>query len=141
MRLFCLHLNLSYYLSSSIVCGKTLELLCYLLNVPSTCKVNFDARKYCLHPQFRRSRVKGCKPHTSKSVFSYTPQRVISHNYSDGAPMQANDNVTGTLRRTIGVMQGELERSVLATQMLGGPRPFLFFPHAHLRNSQTLRQS
>lgn len=33
-------------------------------------------------------------------------------------PMNANDKVTEALRRTIGTMQGELERSVLATQML-----------------------
>lgn len=33
--------------------------------------------------------------------------------------MKANDDVTNALRRTIGLMQGELERSVLTTQMLG----------------------
>ena len=33
--------------------------------------------------------------------------------------MKANDNVTEALRRTITAMQGELERSVLTTQMLG----------------------
>lgn len=33
--------------------------------------------------------------------------------------MKANDDVTGALRRTIALMQGELERSVLTTQMLG----------------------
>ncbi|KAG6896911.1 hypothetical protein C0992_005314 [Termitomyces sp. T32_za158] len=32
--------------------------------------------------------------------------------------MNANDNVTEALRRTIGLMQSELERSVLSTQML-----------------------
>jgi len=40
--------------------------------------------------------------------------------------MKANDNVTEALRRTITAMQGELERSVLTTQMLGeAPRSFL----------------
>ncbi|KAF7984707.1 hypothetical protein HWV62_13012 [Athelia sp. TMB] len=34
------------------------------------------------------------------------------------ALMKANDDVTDSLRRTIGLMQTELERSVLATQML-----------------------
>jgi protein transport protein SEC20 len=33
--------------------------------------------------------------------------------------MRANSDVTEALRRTIGLMQGELERSVLSTQMLG----------------------
>lgn len=33
--------------------------------------------------------------------------------------MKANDDVTDALRRTLNLMQGELERSVLATQTLG----------------------
>lgn len=33
--------------------------------------------------------------------------------------MQANNDVTEALRRTINLMQGELERSVLSTQLLG----------------------
>jgi protein transport protein SEC20 len=33
--------------------------------------------------------------------------------------MKASSEVTEALRRTIGAMQGELERSVLTTQMLG----------------------
>ena len=33
--------------------------------------------------------------------------------------MRANNDVTEALRRTVGLMQGELERSVLSTQMLG----------------------
>ncbi|TDL22865.1 Sec20-domain-containing protein [Rickenella mellea] len=37
---------------------------------------------------------------------------------SDDALMSANNDVTEALRRTIGLMQGELERSVLTTQML-----------------------
>lgn len=36
--------------------------------------------------------------------------------------MKANNDVTDTLQRTIGLMQGELERSVLSTQLLGGPQ-------------------
>ncbi len=38
---------------------------------------------------------------------------------SADALMQANNDVTEALRRTIGIMQGELERSVLSNQMLG----------------------
>jgi len=38
---------------------------------------------------------------------------------SEDALMKANSDVTGALRRTINLMQGELERSVLSTQMLG----------------------
>ncbi len=33
--------------------------------------------------------------------------------------MKANNDVTDALRRTINLMQGELERSVLSTQLLG----------------------
>lgn len=33
--------------------------------------------------------------------------------------MKANNDVTEALRRTVNLMQGELERSVLSTQMLG----------------------
>ena len=36
--------------------------------------------------------------------------------------MKANNDVTEALRRTIDLMQGELERSVLSTQMLGSYR-------------------
>ena len=42
--------------------------------------------------------------------------------------MKANNDVTAALQRTIGLMQGELERSVLSTQLLGAlpasPLPF-----------------
>jgi len=33
--------------------------------------------------------------------------------------MKANSDITEALRRTVNLMQGELERSVLSTQMLG----------------------
>lgn len=42
---------------------------------------------------------------------------------SDDALMKANDDVTDALRRTINLMQGELERSVLSSQMLGSENP------------------
>lgn len=38
---------------------------------------------------------------------------------SEDALMKANNDVTEALRRTVDLMQGELERSVLSTQMLG----------------------
>lgn len=37
----------------------------------------------------------------------------------DDALMKASNDVTESLRRTMGLMQKELERSVLSTQMLG----------------------
>ena len=48
--------------------------------------------------------------------------------------MKANNDVTEALQRTIGLMQGELERSVLSTQLLGtlSHRP----PYAHHPRSQ-----
>lgn len=33
--------------------------------------------------------------------------------------MKANDDVTAALHRTIGLMQGEVEKSVLSIQILG----------------------
>jgi protein transport protein SEC20 len=47
---------------------------------------------------------------------------------SDDALMKANNNVTDALRRTMTLMQGELEKSVLSTQMLG---MFPIPPHVH----------
>lgn len=38
---------------------------------------------------------------------------------SEDALMKANDDVTEAMRRTLALMQGELERSVLSAQMLG----------------------
>ena len=35
--------------------------------------------------------------------------------------MKATNDVTEALQRTFGLMQGELERSVLSTQLLGTP--------------------
>jgi protein transport protein SEC20 len=38
---------------------------------------------------------------------------------TEDALMKANQDVVSTLRRTLNLMQGELERSVLTTQLLG----------------------
>lgn len=40
-------------------------------------------------------------------------------NTARDALINASNDVTEALRRTIGLMQGELERSVLSSQMLG----------------------
>ena len=45
--------------------------------------------------------------------------------YSEDALMKANRDVTESLQRTIALMQKELERSVLSTQLLG---KFLLLP-------------
>ena len=37
--------------------------------------------------------------------------------------MKANNDVTEAMRRTLALMQGELERSVLSAQMLGKLAP------------------
>lgn len=44
---------------------------------------------------------------------------VPSRNHREDAVMKAQTDVTDALRRTMGLMQSELERSVLSTQMLG----------------------
>ena len=41
--------------------------------------------------------------------------------------MKANDDVTDAMRRTLALMQGELERSVLSAQMLGTSYPLTFW--------------
>lgn len=45
--------------------------------------------------------------------------RIVLMLYRDDILMKTNEDVTEALRRTIGLMQGELERSVLSSQMLG----------------------
>ncbi|KXN86560.1 Protein transport protein sec20 [Leucoagaricus sp. SymC.cos] len=45
-------------------------------------------------------------------------KQTLNEKVTDDALMKANDDVTEALRRTIALMQGELERSVLTTQML-----------------------
>ncbi|KAG6919824.1 hypothetical protein DXG01_000329 [Tephrocybe rancida] len=52
---------------------------------------------------------------TSSTV---TEKASTNEKVTEDALMKANDNITDALRRTIGIMQGELERSVLSTQML-----------------------
>ncbi|RDB29796.1 Protein transport protein sec20 [Hypsizygus marmoreus] len=47
-----------------------------------------------------------------------TEKQSSNEKVTDDTLMKTNDDVTEALRRTIGVMQGELERSVLSTQML-----------------------
>ena len=42
-----------------------------------------------------------------------------SFDHREDAVMRAQTDVTDALRRTMALMQGELERSVLSTQMLG----------------------
>lgn len=45
-------------------------------------------------------------------------QRQANGKVTDDALMKANNDVTDALRRTVSLMQGELERSVLSTQLL-----------------------
>jgi protein transport protein SEC20 len=45
--------------------------------------------------------------------------------------MKANHDVTDALQRTLGLMQKELERSVLSTQLLGKFLPSPLFPHTY----------
>ncbi|KAL0061081.1 Protein transport protein sec20 [Marasmius tenuissimus] len=47
-----------------------------------------------------------------------TPTTKRGNNAGDDTLMEANNNVTESLRRVVGVMQGELEKSVLSVQML-----------------------
>jgi len=45
--------------------------------------------------------------------------RDVNEKVTEDAVMKANNDVTESLQRTLGLMQNELERSVLASQMLG----------------------
>lgn len=49
----------------------------------------------------------------------YSAESNTLHRFSEDALMTASNNVTEALQRTIGLMQGELERSVLSSQLLG----------------------
>lgn len=53
------------------------------------------------------------------SCFSYLRPGQADCANSEDPLMKANNDVTDALRRTMTLMQGELERSVLSTQMLG----------------------
>ncbi|KAF9005084.1 Sec20-domain-containing protein [Cyathus striatus] len=52
------------------------------------------------------------------AALNQKPKQDLNEKVTDDALMKANSDVTEALRRTIAVMQGELERSVLTTQML-----------------------
>ena len=52
--------------------------------------------------------------------------------------MKATNDVTEALQRTLGLMQGELERSVLSTQLLGMP-PSSFSTYSFLSAYPQLR--
>jgi hypothetical protein len=54
-----------------------------------------------------------------KSEFQGAQLCTLNVASSEDALMKANNDVTEALRRTVNLMQGELERSVLSTQMLG----------------------
>ncbi|KAH9899354.1 Sec20-domain-containing protein [Cubamyces lactineus] len=52
------------------------------------------------------------------SALSEKQQQSLNEKVTEDALMKANNEVTEALQRTIGLMQGELERSVLSTQLL-----------------------
>ena len=52
-----------------------------------------------------------------------------TNTHREDALMTANNNVTEALQRTLGLMQGELEKSVLSTQLLGTTAPPLSLTH------------
>ena len=55
----------------------------------------------------------------SNTLYRVSYFQNINNSSSDDALMKASNDVIDALRRTTGLMQGELERSVLTTQMLG----------------------
>ncbi|GAW08923.1 Sec20-domain-containing protein [Lentinula edodes] len=55
-----------------------------------------------------------CYSQSAQSI----PQTDVNEKVTEDAVMQANNDVTEALQRTLSLMQGELERSVLTTQML-----------------------
>jgi protein transport protein SEC20 len=56
---------------------------------------------------------------SSKSSAQSRPSKAETHASKDDELMSATSNVTDGLRRTRQLMEQELERSVLSTQMLG----------------------
>jgi protein transport protein SEC20 len=53
------------------------------------------------------------------SSSAVSEKRDFNEKVTDDALMAASDNVTEAMQRTMALMQGELERSVLSSQMLG----------------------
>ena len=63
------------------------------------------------------------QPKATDGKATYVTKRIflvfLSCSLREDAVMKAQSDVTDALRRTMGLMQKELERSVLSTQMLG----------------------
>lgn len=53
------------------------------------------------------------------NLFASALTSITRQPISEDKLVKANNDVTDALRRTMNLMQGELERSVLTTQMLG----------------------
>lgn len=114
------------------------------LTAPRTSSLRKEARaallasKHALEEQSRSQREellrspalreKSTSSTSEKSTFVHTrispPIQLTLPVHSEDALIHANRTVTESLQRTVGLMQKELERSVLSTQLLGKSSPF-----------------
>ena len=91
---------------------------CWFPNAISTPKMQVIERN-CF-AQMRYPTKKRCQGRRLRKFWFQGLQRhKLNVTSSEDALMKANNDVTEALQRTINLMQGELERSVLSTQMLG----------------------
>ncbi|EJC99303.1 Sec20-domain-containing protein [Fomitiporia mediterranea MF3/22] len=83
----------------------------------SSLNIRRDMRSALLHS--KKTIDAQAKSNREELFRAATPDsRNVEEKATDDALMKASNDVTETLRRTIGLMQGELERSVLSYQML-----------------------
>jgi len=110
----------SMWLRLTVVVGSSQSYAtsCWFPSVTSTPKTQVTERscfaqiRYPMRKRYRGRRLR-------KFGFQGVRQHKLNVAYSEDALMKANNDVTEALQRTINLMQGELERSVLSTQMLG----------------------
>jgi hypothetical protein len=99
----------------TIGCVRIVALPCGYPNNPSTPKADRRGTSYWALPSTRNRRAILQSMCSHFSYPSITDQIVDR----DDVLMRANNDVTAALRRTMDLMQGELEKSVLSTQILG----------------------
>lgn len=66
-------------------------------------------------------------------------KRDLNEKVTDDALMAANDNVNDAMQRTLTLLEGELNRSVLSAQMLGMQAQFIVYRYLSVFSSRLYR--
>lgn len=91
---------------------------CWFLNAKLIPRMQVTERNYSAQMQYP-TRKRYQERRLRRSEFQGVRCCKLNVSVSEDALINANNDVTEALRRTVNLMQGELERSVLSTQMLG----------------------